>query len=219
MADVPLVPERLVLERRQRVAAQQAGQAGDSLGEDRVALVGHRRLALLAGPERLHDLGDLGVLEVADLGREALERAADDRQRGQERGVAVARDDLRADRVDGQPELIEDLRLDVGVELAVGPDRPGDLARRHVLGGRGQPLAPASSSKAQPASLSPKVIGSAWTEWVRPIITVSASRPGAGDEHGDAGGRSRASRRRRRPRSWSASPVSTTSELVSPRWR
>ena len=34
---------------------------------------------------------------------------------------------------------------------------------------------PRSSSNAQPASLSPSVVGSAWTEWVRPIITVLAS--------------------------------------------
>ena len=83
------------------VAAQQARQPGDPLGQDRVALVGHRRAALLAGPERLHDLADLGVLEVADLGREPLERAAGDGDRGQERGVAVALDDLGADRVRG----------------------------------------------------------------------------------------------------------------------
>ena len=34
---------------------------------------------------------------------------------------------------------------------------------------------PRSTSNAQPASLSPNVVGSAWTEWVRPIIAVSAS--------------------------------------------
>ena len=81
VADVPLVPQRLVLERGVRVAAQQPGKARDPLGQDRVALVGHRRRALLARPERLLDLADLGVLEVADLGREALQRAAEDRDR------------------------------------------------------------------------------------------------------------------------------------------
>ena len=80
VADVALVPERLVLERRARVAAQQPGEPGDPLGQDRVALVGHRARALLAGLERLLELADLGVLEVADLGREALERAAEDRR-------------------------------------------------------------------------------------------------------------------------------------------
>ena len=115
------------------------------------------------------------MLEVADLGREALDGAARDGDRGQERGVAVALDDLGADRIDGQPELVEDLRLDVGVELGVGADRTGDLARgacpRRPSGAAGDP---ASSSNAHDASLSPNVIGSAWTEWVRPIMTVPA---------------------------------------------
>ena len=106
------------------VAAQQAGQAGDPLGEDRVALVGHRRAALLAGPERLHELADLGVLEVADLGREALQRAAGDRDRGQERGVPVALDDLGArPGRRARPSVGEDLGLEVRVEVAVGADR------------------------------------------------------------------------------------------------
>ena len=105
MADVALVPERLVLERGVGVAAQQPGETGDPLGQDRVALVGHRRRALLAGLERLLDLADLGVLEVADLGREALQRATDDGDRGQQRGVAVALDDLGADRVGMETEV------------------------------------------------------------------------------------------------------------------
>ena len=95
------------------VAAQQPGEPGDPLGQDRVPLVGHRRAALLARLERLHDLGDLGVLQVADLGREPLERAAEDRDRREERGVPVALDDLGADRVHAQPEVGEDLGLDV----------------------------------------------------------------------------------------------------------
>ena len=49
VADVALVPERLVLERGARVATEQSGQPGDPFGQDRIALVGHRRRALLAG--------------------------------------------------------------------------------------------------------------------------------------------------------------------------
>ena len=138
VADVPLVPEGLVLEGRAGVAAEQAGQAGDPLGDDRVALVGHRRAALLAAPERLHQLADLGVLEVADLGREALQRAAGDRDRGEDRGVAIALDDLGAHRVHREAEVGEDLRLEVGGEVAVRPDGPRDLAGRRVLEGAGQ---------------------------------------------------------------------------------
>ena len=47
--------------------------------------MGHRGAALLPGPERLHELPDLGVLEVPDLGREALERPAGDRDRRHDR--------------------------------------------------------------------------------------------------------------------------------------
>ena len=47
--------------------------------------------------ERLLDLAHLGPLQVADLGREALQAGAGDRDpRGQHR-VAVARDDLGGD--------------------------------------------------------------------------------------------------------------------------
>ena len=73
------MPEGDVLEARLRVAAQDAGEAADPLGADRVALVGHRRGALLAGGERLLDLAHLGALQVADLGGEALQAAAGDR--------------------------------------------------------------------------------------------------------------------------------------------
>ncbi len=104
VADVALVPERLVLERRAGVAAEQAGQPRDSLGDDRVPLVRHRGASLLPAAERLHELADLGVLKVADLGGEPLERAAGDRDRRDQRRVPIALDDLGAHRVDRQPE-------------------------------------------------------------------------------------------------------------------
>ena len=43
------------------VAAQHPGQAAQPLGQDRVALVGHGRAALLARLERLLDLADLAA--------------------------------------------------------------------------------------------------------------------------------------------------------------
>ena len=48
VADVPLVPQGHVLQAHCGIAAQQAGQAGDVLGADGVALVGHGRGAGLA---------------------------------------------------------------------------------------------------------------------------------------------------------------------------
>ena len=84
------MPEGDVLEAGLGVAAQHPGQARDPLGEDRVALVRHRRGALLAGTERLLDLAHLGALEVADLGREALEARAGEGDRRKHGRVAVA---------------------------------------------------------------------------------------------------------------------------------
>src|SRR5450756_1682776 len=135
VADVALVPERLVLQRRACVAAQEPGQPGDPLAHDRVALVGHRGAALLTGPEGLHQLPDLGVLEVADLGGEAFEGTAGDRNRGHDRGVPVALDDLGAHRVGVEPKIGEDLCLEVRGKEAVRADGTGDLAGRHVVEG------------------------------------------------------------------------------------
>ena len=49
--------------------------------------------------ERLGGLADLAALQMPDLGREALDAARDQRERGEERGVAVARDHLGRDRL------------------------------------------------------------------------------------------------------------------------
>ena len=94
-------------------------------------------------------LADLGVLEVADLGREALQGPAGDRDRREERRVPVALDDLGAHRVDVEAERAEHLRLEVRVEVAVRADRPGDLAGRRCRrrpspggAGRGRPRTP-----------------------------------------------------------------------------
>ena len=72
--DVALVPQRDVLERRHGVAANQAREADDLLAADRVALVRHRRRALLPLGERLFDFADFGLLQPANLERELLER-------------------------------------------------------------------------------------------------------------------------------------------------
>ena len=52
MANVALVPERLVLHRCSGVAAQEAGETGDSFTLDRIALLWHCRAASLTGAER-----------------------------------------------------------------------------------------------------------------------------------------------------------------------
>src|SRR4051812_37337416 len=66
MGDVALVPQRDIFERRHRVAAQQPRQSGDLLAPDRIALVRHRRRALLPFSERLLDLADFCFLQTAN---------------------------------------------------------------------------------------------------------------------------------------------------------
>ena len=112
--DVALVPEGDVLAGRQGVAAEHAREAADPLADDRVALVRHRRGALLrALTEGLLHFAHLGALEVADLGREPLEPRAGERDRRQQRRVAVACDDLGRDRLRGEPQPGEYARLKV----------------------------------------------------------------------------------------------------------
>ena len=80
------------------LARTQPGEAGDLLAADRVALVRHRRRALLPLAERLFDFADFGLLQPANLERELLERRRRDRQRRHQLGVPIALNDLRRDR-------------------------------------------------------------------------------------------------------------------------
>src|SRR5690349_15386600 len=72
--DVPLVPERDVLEGGLAIASNQARQADDLLAPNRIPLVGHRRRALLPLRERLLHLADFRLLQAAYLEGELLER-------------------------------------------------------------------------------------------------------------------------------------------------
>src|SRR5437762_5835614 len=85
MGKVALVSEREVLEPDGFGGTDDSRETADPLGDDRVALVGHRGGALLAAAERLLNLGHLGARKVADLERELLERRGSDRERGQDR--------------------------------------------------------------------------------------------------------------------------------------
>ena len=65
-----------------------------------------------------------GALQMADLGGQPLDRRGDDAERREKCGVPVALDDLRRDRLDGQAELLGDIRLDARIELANVPTAP-----------------------------------------------------------------------------------------------
>src|SRR5207244_12116499 len=114
-----------VLEAGLKICPQHARQAAELLAPPRVALVRHRARALLrALAERLLDLAHLGALEMADLESEALDRRADRRARVEELGVPVAGNHL-ARRRRCQPQLLTDERLDLGVDVRIGPDDAG----------------------------------------------------------------------------------------------
>ena len=108
--------------------AHDAREAADPLGDLRVALVRHRGGALHAFRERLLDLANLGSREMADLGREPLERRRGQREDGQQLGVAVARDHLRRERIRLQAEPLACDPFHLGIEAGVAPDGAGELA-------------------------------------------------------------------------------------------
>ncbi len=140
VADVALVPQGDVLEGRHRIAAHQARQAGHVLREDRVALVRHRRRALLGLAEGLLRLADLGALQVADLDGEALDRPGDDGHGREELRVPVARHDLRGERFRHQAESLADVGLDLRRQVRERPDRARQLAEAHAVARRAQAL-------------------------------------------------------------------------------
>ena len=131
MADVPLVPQHGVLQRRRDRPAHDAGQAGQVLAQHRVALVRHRRRALLARVEELLRLAHFAALQVAHFGRQPLDPARDHGERAEIGGMAVARDDLGGYRFDGQAELLGHIRLNARVHMGEGADGAADRGHRH----------------------------------------------------------------------------------------
>ena len=138
--DVPLVPERDVLHRGERVGAHHAGEARDVLGQDRVPLMRHRRRAFLALGEELLGLEHFGALEVADFDGEAFARRGHDAEHCEEHGVAIARNDLRRNRLDREAELFGHMRLDPRIDVGEGADRARDRAGGDLLLRRDQAL-------------------------------------------------------------------------------
>ena len=140
MADVALVPERHVLERDEGVGAEQASHAGDALGEDRVALVRHGGRSLLTLGEGFEDLPDLAALEMPNLRRDALQRSSQDRQYGEQFGVAIAAHDLGGRRIGRQAQALHHGRLHLRWDVGVRADRARDLADGHRRASAGEPF-------------------------------------------------------------------------------
>ena len=87
-------------------------------------------------------LQHFGALQVADLGRQPLDRGGDHAERGEIHGVAVARDDLGRDRLGRQAQLRRRHSASTrGSTLAKVPTAPEMRAGRDLLARRDQPLA------------------------------------------------------------------------------
>ncbi len=138
VGDVALVPQGHVVKGNLGVGLDHARQTADLLHRDGVALVGHGRAALLALAERLLGLEGVGLLEVADLGRDALAGGSRGGEHAGEVGVVVARDDLRGQRVVDEAEVLTDVLLDERVDARVGAHRARDGAKGNVLAGVAQ---------------------------------------------------------------------------------
>ena len=135
VGDVPLVPERHVFQGRDAHGADVAGLAGEVLGEDRVALVGHGRRPLLPLAEQLLRLQHLGPLQVADLHGDPLHGGGDDGEGAEILGMAVTGDDLGRDRLRFQPHFGADVLFHERIDVGKGADRAGDGAGGDILAG------------------------------------------------------------------------------------
>ena len=154
MADVALVPQRHVLQRRHHRGAHHARQPGQVLAQHRVALVRHRRGALLPGMEELLRLPHLAALQMAHLGRQPLDAATRSPPSVAEiRRVPVARDHLRGNRLRRQPQLLRDILLHPRIEMRERADRAADRRHRDLRPRRHQPRAVARELGIVPGEL------------------------------------------------------------------
>ena len=133
MADVALVPQGNVVKGDLSVGLHDARQSADLLHGDGVALVRHGGAALLALAERLLGLERIGLLQVADLGRDALAGGRCSGKHAGKVGVVIAADDLRGQRIVDQAQVLADVLLDERFDGAVGADVTGDGTEGNVL--------------------------------------------------------------------------------------
>jgi hypothetical protein len=154
--------------------AHQPGKAGEVFGQHRVALVRHGGRALLARREILFGFQHLGALQVAHFRGQPLDRRGDDAERGEEHRVAVARDHLRGDRLGFRPMAFATCSSTRGSILAKVPTAPEIAQVATSLRALTQGAACSGRTRHRPAaSFRPKVVGSAWMPWLRPMVSVS----------------------------------------------
>ena len=125
--------------------------------------------------EKLLRLQDLGALQMAKLSGPAFDAGADQRQRADEFRVQIPRHHLRGNGARAQAQFPANRPLHRQGEMRAGADRPGKFADRHPRADRFQPLRRARvNSSYINAIFKPKVVGSAWMPWLRPIIGVNS---------------------------------------------
>src|SRR5690349_5874719 len=122
MRDVPLVPERDVLQTDDAVRADDSRHPADALGKNRITLVRHGARAFLAGLEFLLRLAHFGSLPVTNLQSELFERSRHDSQRAQILGVIVPLNNLRRHRRGFETKTSADFLFDFRIEMSEGPD-------------------------------------------------------------------------------------------------
>ena len=140
----------------------------------RSAVIGFRLCGIADEPfwpaaERLLDLAHLRPREVADLERERVERRGDRRRASESSCACRSRWMICVEWGAGsRPSRSHASRSSSGPVAAYVPTAPDSLPTRISSSADSSRSRSRSSSNAQPASFSPKVVGSAWTPCVRP---------------------------------------------------
>ena len=133
MADVAFVPQGHVIKRHLSVRLHNTRKTAHAFHRDGVALMGHGRRTLLTLLERLFRLDDIGLLQQAHLHGNRLQRRGNDSESAHHLGVAVARDNLRGQRIGRQAQMLANILFNEGVDAGIRTHRTGDsTGRDHV---------------------------------------------------------------------------------------
>ncbi len=123
MADVALVPKRHILQRDDRVAANHARQAAQTLTRNWVAFVRHGRATFLPFAKKFFHFENFRPLKVTELSRPAIDAGGEHGQRRHEFRMAIALNDLSRKRRRLQPEVLANGALDSWIDMRVRADR------------------------------------------------------------------------------------------------
>ena len=221
VADVALVPQRHVLQRRdqRRARTRRARPVRFSLSTG-LRLCGIARAALLAGVEELLRLAHLAALQVPHLGRQPLDarwRSTPSVQKNaawRSRGITWVETGSTA-----RPEPRGDMRLHARIDMGEGADRAAEMAQAAISArARSQPGAVAGELgvvagelEAEAGRLGMDAVAAADGERVLVLERAPLQRRQHARRGRPAAGRPPAS-------SCTERQVSSTSLLVMPRW-